>query len=413
MKEQETTLKAQAIALKDGEEAAFRWATAQALGMKSGEAFSADVDARITKVFELQKAQEKAIKEQRAAEVKANKDKARDEAESKKLKSSALSISSGVEDPVEKLKRQKAEELEIIRQAEEAGLQLHQEYSVLRGEIDKKFAEQEAVAREAKFRAESETNELLLNSVEALGQASTNVLAGLLSGTMSAKEAMQSFASTILNEALGSLVQIGVQHVKNAVMKTTADQSAAVAAKSIQATNAALHTAAVAATVAELTSLAALGAFAATAAIPIVGPALAPAAAAGAAGIAAGLGAGAIASAPIAGARQFGGPVNAGSAYRVGEAGPEIYSSGGKNYMIPGENGKVIANDDMSSNGGGFSQDVTIINNANTSVSTEASKDGKQLKIFINEVANQISNNQGAIPRALRNGSNYQPKANR
>lgn len=121
--------------------------------------------------------------------------------------------------------------------------------------------------------------------------------------------------------------------------------------------------------------------------------------------------AGIIAGTAIAGGRQFGGPVNAGSAYRVGEAGPEIFSSGGKNFMIPGENGKVIANDDIS--GGGFSQNVEIINNTPANVSTQSSSDGTQMKIFINEVARQISDNQGAIPRALRSGSNYQPKANR
>lgn len=43
------------------------------------------------------------------------------------------------------------------------------------------------------------------------------------------------------------------------------------------------------------------------------------------------------------------------SMYRVGEGGaPEIYQAGtGKQYMIPGDNGKVISNKDMQGGSGG------------------------------------------------------------
>ncbi len=63
------------------------------------------------------------------------------------------------------------------------------------------------------------------------------------------------------------------------------------------------------------------------------------------------------------GGRKNGGPVSAGSMYQVGEGGkPEIYqASTGKQYMIPGDNGKVISNKDMQS-GGGISVQVNVIN---------------------------------------------------
>ena len=56
----------------------------------------------------------------------------------------------------------------------------------------------------------------------------------------------------------------------------------------------------------------------------------------------------------LAGARYNGGPVSAGSMYQVGERGkPEIYqASTGKQYMIPGDNGRVISNKDMQSGSG-------------------------------------------------------------
>lgn len=54
------------------------------------------------------------------------------------------------------------------------------------------------------------------------------------------------------------------------------------------------------------------------------------------------------------GARKNGGPVSAGSMYQVGEGGmPEIYqASNGSQFMIPGDNGKVISNKDMQGGGG-------------------------------------------------------------
>lgn len=65
------------------------------------------------------------------------------------------------------------------------------------------------------------------------------------------------------------------------------------------------------------------------------------------------------------GGREHGGPVSANSMYRVGEGGkPEIYqASNGSQYMIPGDNGRVISNRDMGgggSDGGSFVQHITF-----------------------------------------------------
>lgn len=49
------------------------------------------------------------------------------------------------------------------------------------------------------------------------------------------------------------------------------------------------------------------------------------------------------------GGRQYGGPVDAGTMYRVGEGNrPEMFvGDSGRSYMIPGERGKVVSNSDM------------------------------------------------------------------
>lgn len=77
-------------------------------------------------------------------------------------------------------------------------------------------------------------------------------------------------------------------------------------------------------------------------------PAIAAAAAQGAALVSQ------ISSMNYGGGRKNGGPVSAGSMYQVGESGmPEIYqASTGKQYMIPGDNGKVISNKDLGGGGG-------------------------------------------------------------
>lgn len=117
-----------------------------------------------------------------------------------------------------------------------------------------------------------------------------------------------------------------------------------------------------------------------------------------------------IAGVNYGGAREFGGPVDAGKMYRVGEGGaPEIFQSGGKNFMIPGDGGKVIPNDQIS--GGGFSQSVQVHNYSGENVQTKTSMDGKQLDVIIGEVAKQISQRRGGVGRALSSSTGLKWKA--
>jgi tape measure domain-containing protein len=117
-----------------------------------------------------------------------------------------------------------------------------------------------------------------------------------------------------------------------------------------------------------------------------------------------------IAGVNYGGAREFGGPVDAGKMYRVGEGGkPEVFQSGGKNFMIPGDGGKVIPNDQIG--GGGFSQSVQVHNYSGENVQTKTSMDGKQLEVVIGEVAKQISQRRGGVGRALASSTATKWKA--
>lgn len=107
------------------------------------------------------------------------------------------------------------------------------------------------------------------------------------------------------------------------------------------------------------TYLGAQQAFTALSSIPLVGPALGAAAAAAA--IAGGMARVSAIRSQQAGGRQYGGPVAAGSMYRVNENGrPEVFkASNGQQYMIPNTRGEVVSNKDAS---GGSSATVVNLN---------------------------------------------------
>lgn len=104
------------------------------------------------------------------------------------------------------------------------------------------------------------------------------------------------------------------------------------------------------------TYLGAQQAFTALSSIPFVGPALGAAAAAAA--IAGGMARVSAIRSQQVGGRQYGGPVAAGSMYRVNEDGrPEVFkASNGQQFMIPNSRGEVVSNSDAA--GGG----ATVVN---------------------------------------------------
>ena len=113
----------------------------------------------------------------------------------------------------------------------------------------------------------------------------------------------------------------------------------------------------------------------------------------------------------VAGAREHGGPVNANSMYRVGEGGkPEIFkASNGSQYMIPGDNGRVISNRDIGGGGGGFNYSPVIQVNGDPTEQTlamleAAVKRGAQQGYAM--AVSDIASGKGKLSNALTNGFN-------
>ncbi|MCR3913072.1 tape measure protein [Klebsiella variicola] len=243
-------------------------------------------------------------------------------------------------DPVQQLANQHAQELALIQQFEQQGVLAHENALALKNAADRQYEQQRIAAQWEILSQQSLGYNMLTSAVDAFSGNASNAITGLLTGTMSAQEAMRSLGNTILNSVINSIVQVGVEALKNYILGQTLGAASVATSVGLAATTASAW-----APAAAMASLASFGANAGPAAAGISSTV----------GLASGL--------ALAGARYNGGPVSAGGLYQVGEKGkPEIYqASTGKQYMIPGDNGKVISNKDMQS-GGGVSVQVNVIN---------------------------------------------------
>ena len=243
-------------------------------------------------------------------------------------------------DQVQQLANQHAQELALIQQFEQQGVLAHENALALKNAADRQYEQQRIAAQWEILSQQSLGYNMLTSAVDAFSGNASNAITGLLTGTMSAQEAMRSLGNTILNSVINSIVQVGVEALKNYILGQTLGAASVATSVGLAATTASAW-----APAAAMASLASFGANAGPAAAGISSTV----------GLASGL--------ALAGARYNGGPVSAGGLYQIGEKGkPEIYqASTGKQYMIPGDNGKVISNKDMQS-GGGISVQVNVIN---------------------------------------------------
>ncbi|MBR8084565.1 phage tail tape measure protein [Burkholderia vietnamiensis] len=98
-------------------------------------------------------------------------------------------------------------------------------------------------------------------------------------------------------------------------------------------------------------------------------------------------------------ARASGGPVADGTAYMVGERGPEMF--------VPNQSGSIVPNHALGSNGGGVS--VQIVNNSNAQVQqpqvSQDSSGRRFIRLIIDqaksEIAGEMAGGQGNVSKAL------------
>lgn len=191
------------------------------------------------------------------------------------------------------------------------------------------------------WQAQSDTNSLIGACVSGLKGGMGNALTGLLNGTQSLSEVFANLGSSILNTVGNKLSEIAANWIADQLMMET-QSKATQASTTAGAVAAQGQIAAAAAPAAAATAASTGGSWAA----------------AGAAALSAIM---SLATSIFGGGRYNGGSVNGGSLYRVGEHGiPELFqTSNGRQYMIPGENGRVIPGRDLFS-GGGINMPVNI-----------------------------------------------------
>ncbi|EOK5518698.1 tape measure protein [Enterobacter hormaechei] len=251
------------------------------------------------------------------------------------------------------------------------------QYLALKTAQENQFNEQMTAAQWQLLSQQGLGYEMLTSAVDAFSGNASNALTGLITGTMSAQDAMRSLGNTMLNSVVNALVQVGVEALKNFITGQTLG-AAATAAGASQAAILATAWAPAAA----MASLASFGANSVPAMTGI----------ASTVGLAQGL--------ALTGMRYNGGPVNAGGLYQVGERGkPEIYqASTGKQYMIPGDNGRVISNKDMTA-GGGVSVIINVQNMTSATFDAQATNNGDGT-ITVDAIIADL-NNGGPISQAI------------
>ncbi|HDD9657636.1 TPA: tape measure protein [Escherichia coli] len=267
------------------------------------------------------------------------------------------------------------------------------EAEAARAAIEQQYRDQRNAAMWEEWAQQNAATQAAAAAFDSLGSVASNALTGIITGSMSASDAMRSIGMTVLNSVINSFVQMGIEWVKSAIMgqaaqtaaigTVTAVQTAAVATQTATSTAAAATTAAAWTPAAILSSIASMG-------------------------TAAAIGLGAVAGvigANLLGKRKNGGPVSAGGMYQVGEGGmPEIYqASTGKQYMIPGDNGRVISNKDMTS-GGGVNVIINVQNMTGSTFDAQATSNGDGT-ITVDAIIADL-NNGGPISQGITSNFN-------
>lgn len=274
------------------------------------------------------------------------------------------------------------------------------EAEAARAAIEQQYRDQRNAAMWEEWAQQNAATQAAEAAFDSLGSVASNALTGIVTGSMSASDAMRSIGMTVLNSVVNSFVQMGMEWVKAAVTGSTAQIAATAATTSAAVAGTATTTAASVSSAAATTAawtpaaiVASIGSFGGAAAI----------------GIGAVIAAMAMSSS-LAGKRKNGGPVSAGSMYQVGEGGmPEIYrANNGSQYMIPGDNGKVISNKELSSGVGAVPIYLNIQNYTGATVDAQATQDGNG--VTIDMIVADI-NNGGRVSQAIQQNHQAPRKA--
>lgn len=243
-------------------------------------------------------------------------------------------------DPVQNLANQHAQQLALIQQYEQQGVIAHNQALMLKNAADTQYEKARTDAQWALFTQQSVGYEALGAAVDSFGSSAGSAMSSVITDTQSASDAARGLANTVVGSVIQSFVDMGSQQAKSAIMGATVQNAAIATTTAAQVGSLATTTAA--STASAGTTLAAWLPAALVASVGSFG-------AAAIIGGAALVGAFALSKALSSG-RKNGGPVTAGNMYPVGEGNlPEFMQTSKGLIMIPGDNGRVFSNKDVTS----------------------------------------------------------------
>ncbi len=248
--------------------------------------------------------------------------------------------------------------------------------------LKQQHAEELLASQWEQFRAQGGINGLIGDMADGLSGGATNAVVGLLNGTQNLESAFANIGTTILGKVVGSIAEMGAEYVKQMILSEAASASA----MSGQAATAAATGASIASSMAPA---AAATATATMGTAPMIAMSAISALMAGITGL-------------FGGGRYNGGAVNGGNLYRVGEHGvPELFTTtGGKQYMIPGDGGRVTPGRDLVG-GGGITMNNTFNIQANNGWTEE---DSKALQKTIENTAMRLMQRESQRPGGMLQG---------
>ncbi|EFG1347337.1 tape measure protein [Escherichia coli] len=245
--------------------------------------------------------------------------------------------------------------------------------------LKQQHAEELLASQWEQFRAQGGINGLIGDMTDGLSGGATNAVVGLLNGTQNLESAFANIGTTILGKVVGSIAEMGAEYIKQMILSEAASASA----MSGQAATAAATGASIASSMAPA---AAATATATMGTAPMIAMSAISALMAGITGL-------------FGGGRYNGGAVGAGNLYRVGEHGkPEIFkANNGSQYMIPGDNGRVISNRDIGGAGGVTINSPITINTTNG----WTEEDSRKLQATMKQIAMGTIKEQATRPGGL------------
>ncbi|EBN3433190.1 hypothetical protein A7G67_22905 [Salmonella enterica subsp. enterica serovar Newport] len=283
--------------------------------------------------------------------------------------------------PIANLQLERQKRLAVIEEYEAQENSVHEVALQARAELDKQYNDGLAAAAEERFRKQSEWNNMLMESIDAVGASASSSIVGLINGTQTASEAMANLGNAILSSVVSGLTQMGVEYLKNVIIGQTASAASIATATATGAAIAAAY-----APAAAMASLATLGANSAPAMTGIASTVASTQALA------------------LTGFREQGGMMNSGGTYLVGERGPEIIKMAGAGRATNASQTRQQLNG-INNSGNSGPYNITIVNNTTgrvDSVSQERDDEGR-LRIIISEtVSSALQDSNSAISKSRR-----------